>query len=164
MAAGFRPEYQQIGPRLGAAWTAFKEKYGGLPGIPKEVSPEDRELLREYTLYRRDAIDNINRYIKEMTGAAMSVPEAKRIRKGVPDAGEGVFDGDSPTEFQAKMLGTMRSLKLATARYSYALRHGLDRDDINLEEMEDIMRDRMREVEQEVRAIPRSRPMSLSVC
>lgn len=152
IAAGFKPEYQQFDTRLGMAWTAFKDKFGSLPGIPDSVDPQTAELLKEFTLYRRDAIDNISKYIKDITGAAMAIPEAKRIRKGMPDPGEGIIDGDSPIEFQAKLLGTMRSLKLASARYSHALRNGMDWRDIDLSEVEEIMRGRMQELEQEVRA------------
>ena len=145
--AAFKPEYQTFETRADMKWTALMEKAG------RDISEEDKQQLTEFSDYKRESIDNINRYIKEITGAQMSEPEAERIRKGMPDPGEGVFDGDSPTEFRAKMDSTIRSLRLATARYVWALRNGLDpvNSGQSLEGIQKIMRSRMEEIADEIR-------------
>ena len=69
------------------------------------------------------ALDNINRYIKELTGAQMSEAEAKRLRQGLPDPGDDPFSGDSPSGFRKKMKDKNEMMKLAMIRYTY-LRSG----------------------------------------
>ena len=128
--ARFRPEYQEIGTR----WDAFKASWLEKAGV--DIAPADQQLLRDFTAYKRDSIDNINRYIKEITGAQMSEAEAGRLTKGMPNPGTGIFDGDSPTEFISKLKATTASLRKASARYVYALRNGLDPQSIPLDRME----------------------------
>lgn len=160
ISAKFKPDYQTIDTRFGAAWTALKEKWGsvklpvigGVPFLSDEIKPEDQELLREFTQYKRSGMDNLSRYIKEITGAQASIQEMDRITRGMPNPGEGVFDGDSPTEFKAKMDDTIMSLKLAQARASYARSNGLPADPerlaerISLPEMKEIMKKRAKQI------------------
>lgn len=143
----FKPEFQEIPTRLGTAWSALKEKL-----TIGDVGPEDQAALTEFTAYKRDAIDNINRYIKEITGAQMSEGEAQRLTRGIPNPGAGIFDGDSPTEFQAKMDATIKSLRMASARYTYALQNGLNVESIPLGGIKGIMEARMNEMIDEVKA------------
>lgn len=115
----FDPSFMEIESRFGATKTKWKEKLG------MASSPEEKAQLSKYSAFSRDAIENINGYIKEITGAQMSEKEADRIRKAMPDPGEGLFDGDSPTEFKAKWRSAMKSLKLSQARASYLLKSGV---------------------------------------
>ena len=124
IAADFRPEFLEIGPRLGAAISGVKAKLG------QKVSPEDTEALIEFKTFQRKAIENINLYIKELTGAQMSEKEATRIRLAQPDPGEGIWPKDSPTQFKSKMLNSYKKLKLAKARYQMYLGKGLTGPDI----------------------------------
>lgn len=118
----FRPEYQQLGPRWANLATAWKDKAG------MSVGKADAENLRKFSQFKADALNNINLYIKEITGAAMSNAEAERIQKGVPNPGSGLIDGDSPVEFASKLDGTTRRLSEVNARAMYALKHGLTTD------------------------------------
>lgn len=118
----FRPEYQQLGTRWSNLATAWKDKAG------MSVNKADAEQLRAFSQYKAESLNNINLYIKEITGAAMSNAEAERIQKGVPNPGSGLIDGDSPVEFSAKLDGTMRRLSEVNARAMYALKHGLTTD------------------------------------
>jgi hypothetical protein len=68
----FKPEYQEVGSRLGAKWTSIQAKLG------RDVGKKDRTFLIKYAKYKREASENINRYIKEITGAQMSEKEADR--------------------------------------------------------------------------------------
>jgi hypothetical protein len=148
---GFRNEYLQFAPRVSAGWAALKEKGGAT------LAPGDRRFLQEFSAWSRGAIEEVNTYIQQKTGAAMGVQEAQRLRKGVPDPGQGLFDGDSPTQFKAKLDDTIRQLKLVEARSLYALNNGLSLMGTNgepvvpLSAMPKIMNERGLQIEQQVR-------------
>lgn len=120
IAAKFKPKYQEIPTRLGVAWTGLKARFGS-----GDVSSEDRKALTEFADYRRDAISNINLYIKEITGAQMSEAEADRLRLAVPDPGEGIFGGDDPITFKAKLDSAVQELEKAAVRYEHYLNQGI---------------------------------------
>lgn len=148
IATSFKPEYQTLATR-GEDWFAnFKEKTG-----LGQVSPEDRALMEDYTIYQSTGLDNINRTIKDMTGAQMSAAEAKRIRAAAPDPGEGVWPKQGPTKFVAQVKRVNRDLRAAQARYAYALNRGLPTDpeslskQIPLDQMEVIIQERAEEIE-----------------
>jgi hypothetical protein len=116
----YKPEFLKTKTALSALKTRWGEKTDLW-----EPSEQEKKQLAEFSAFKRSAINNINLYIKEITGAQMSEREADRIRKGMPDPGEGLFDGDSPTEFEAKWKDTVHSLRMAQARYIRYLRNGL---------------------------------------
>ena len=144
----FKPEYLQLGTRAGMALSSMKD-FAGI-----KLSPDQEKGLSEFTTFRRDSVSNLNRTIKDITGAAMSIPEAERITKEVPNAGTGVFDGDSPTAFKAKLAGVSRDLRHAMLRYNYARARGLDplKSGIDLKDVPALVEKRGAEIEREVRA------------
>jgi len=109
----FKPEYQEIGTRLRAAWTGVKARLG------MDVSDEDAKVLTGFKKFQRKAIENINLYIKEMTGAQMSEKEASRLRLAQPDPGESWWKGDDPITFKAKMDDVQLMTRAAIARFEY---------------------------------------------
>lgn len=142
--SGFRPEYMTIENRLGFAWNAAKEKYlGGRANL----NPQQKAELEAFTGFKADALDNVNQYIKEITGAAMTDAEAKRIMAGMPNVGAGVFDGDSPTEFKSKMDAVINRLKLAHARWNYAQKTGQSWTSIGLHQMGSVVQQRTNELQ-----------------
>ena len=120
IAAKFKPEFQEIPTRLGVAWTGLKARFG-----KGGVSSEDRQALTEFADYRRDAISNINLYIKDITGAQMSATETDRLRLATPDPGEGIFGGDDPITFEAKLGSAIQDIEKATVRYEHYLSQGI---------------------------------------
>jgi len=112
----FKPEFMTMGGGLKAGWIKMVDKIraGGM-----KPTPEQTKYLTEYTQFKQDAWDNLNRYIKEITGAQMSEAEAARLMRSMPNPGTSFYDGDSPSEFKAKMDNSVRQLKLAAARYTY---------------------------------------------
>jgi hypothetical protein len=85
----------------------------------------------------------LNNYIVEVTGAAMGTgEEADRIKKGMPNVGSGLLDGDSPTQFSAKLANTLKDLRTMEARLQYIKANGLKVLDIPLDKMPEIMRQR----------------------
>jgi len=118
--ARFKPEYQEIPTRFGVAWTGLKARFGN-----RDVPQNERKLLTDFSAYKRDAIANINLYIKEITGAQMSEAEADRLRLAVPDPGEGIFGGDDPISFKSNMDSLFRDLEKSQARFRYYLENGI---------------------------------------
>jgi hypothetical protein len=103
---GFKPEYQTWLTQGSMKVKKWSEMLG------MELSPENKKQLTEYSEYRQNAYDNLNRYIKEITGAQMSILEAERLSKAIPNP-----EGDSPTEFQAKVNRSIKQLEAAGKRY-----------------------------------------------
>lgn len=145
---GYRPEFQQFGTRIGAGWTALKSSLGA------KLDPNDKKLLTEFTTFKRDATDNLNKGIKEATGSAMGVDEAKRIIASMPNVGAGVFDGDSPVEFEAKLKGSTTALRNAYMRAAWAKSKGVDplKSGISLEEVPKLIDKRGDEIAAELKA------------
>ena len=156
--AGFKPEYLEIVPRGQMAWNSLRERAG------VGLSEPQRRQLAEYTAFKRDTLANLNQTIKDTTGAAMSEPEAKRIIATMPSTGSGIFDGDSPTEFQAKLQGATRATRNALLRSNYARMNGLDplKTGISLEEVPALVERRGTEIERMVRtAMPEAEDVAV---
>ena len=120
----FKPEYQEIGTRLAAAWTGLKAKLG------QGVDEKDANLLTDFKKYQRRSIENINLYIKELTGAQMSEKEANRLRLAQPDPGEKWYKGDDPITFQSKIDDVIRAARASIARYEYYRAKGFSHEKI----------------------------------
>jgi hypothetical protein len=118
----FKPEYQTVWTKLGQKVSGVKEKFGG------ELDQEETKELTEFSNFKRKSLENINMAIHRLTGAQMSKFEAKRIRQGLPDPGEGIFSGDSPTEFTSKVNSSLESLKSAERRLQFFLENGIEGD------------------------------------
>lgn len=123
IAGQFKPEFQTLMTRGSNWWTAAKETLGG------KLTNKERQDLTEFSQYKRNAIDSLNQYIKSITGAAMTDAEAQRILKGLPNPGTGLFDGDSPTEFKAKLDDAMKQTRMSVARLAYIKRNGMSLED-----------------------------------
>jgi hypothetical protein len=143
----FRPEYQQWGTRWTNMWAGLRERSGA------QLSAQETARLRNYTQARSAALENLNATIKETTGAAMSESEAARITATMPNPGTGLFDGDSPTEFQAKLDRAIEGTRRALIRRHYALSRGLNptATGIELSEIPALVDRRGREIEAELR-------------
>jgi hypothetical protein len=118
---GFDPKFLEIPTRLkmlGSSWGAKT----GIAGL--RPNPEQAQDLYRYADFRRSTIENMNRMLNELSGAAVSPQEAERLRASQPDAGTGVFDGDDPVSFQAKSKANILDQKRAIARYNYLRSNG----------------------------------------
>jgi hypothetical protein len=116
-----KPEALTFQGRMNEQWLSFKDKFAN-----GSMSDEERQKLTEFSEFKQNSINNLNMTLNELSGAAVSPEEGKRIASGLPDPGVNVFDGDSPTEFTAKLQNSTRLAKQAIIRYNYALRQGLD--------------------------------------
>ncbi len=133
--------------KIGFAMDAFKEKWE-----IGSVSEDEKQKLSDYSTFKQESISTLNDYIKQITGAAMSAEEAKRLMKGMPNPGVGLFDGDSPTQFKSKMNGVMQKIDRTIARSNYVLRHGLKSfEDVPLGSMDRIIDSRGEQIEKELK-------------
>ena len=136
----YDPKFLETKFRGTQEFRAMGEKLG-----LSKLTPEQKQQLGNYTQFSQDAIRELNAYIVEVTGAAMGTgEEADRIKKGMPNVGSGLLDGDSPTQFAAKLSNTLRDLRTMEARLQYIKNNGLKIVDVPLERMPEIMRQRER--------------------
>lgn len=148
----FKPEFLELGTKLGMAWK------GGLAALGFDPSPRDKQAMKDFYRFKQNAQAAMNAYIKFMTGAALSEPEAKRLAAAFPKVGEGILDGDNPIEFLAKLEEAMELVKLAEAKLVFVKRYGLSIDEVDFEdlpnnpEVQKIMNDRGAELEQQILA------------
>lgn len=141
------PEFLQFTGKLTASILNKADKIG----IP--ITEGGKDFLVKQSQFIRDSIENINAYIKEITGAQMSEREATRLRLAQPDPGEDVLSGDGPTKFLAKADGAIKAASLAQARAAYFLEKGISHDfsdptsepPISLEGMKQVINDKGRE-------------------
>jgi hypothetical protein len=150
----YKPEYQNIQYRGKQAWSTLRDKYVGLP-------EKEKRQLAEYSQYRQNSLQNLNQTIKDITGAAMGVQEAERIIAQLPNAGTGIFDGDSPTEFEAKLNNAIQQTKYALARKQYSLRKGLNWESTPLDKIPSIVQARGKAIAQEYNLDP-NKPADLN--
>lgn len=145
--ASFKPEWQTLDEQLKQYGVSWADSVGVLRN---RLSPETLQRHADYTRYRQDAFTNMNQYIKDMTGAAMSEQEAVRLRKGIPDP-----EKDGPTAFQAKLENSSAQADLAHARMNYLLRKGFQgkawESGVSLERMQGIINQRGAQIEKIMR-------------
>ncbi len=113
----FKPEYLELATRIGAKWGQLMDKMGS-------ATPEQQELVANFAQFKTEAFNNLNTSLKELSGAAVTPQEAERLLEQLPSVGTGVFDGDSPTEFQAKLEQSILQQQRAVARYNLWLATG----------------------------------------
>jgi hypothetical protein len=153
--ATFDSKFLTVPYRTEQAWTSLKEKFVELP-------EEQKDELRRFANWKQNSVNNLSLTIKELTGAAMGVEEAKRIIAGLPNPGTGLTDGDSPTEFKAKLDQTMQQMKLVEARTTYLLKNGLTLDKVPLEKMPSIINERGKQIATQYKLNP-SKPRDLDL-
>lgn len=110
MAETYNPEYQRLEGKMKGNWLKVKDF------LHKDLlSPEEKQYLADYTQHKQNTINNLNEYIKMMTGAQMSEKEAQRLTKVVPNA------DDSPAEYEAKLKQMDLVIDAQQVRYSEAV-------------------------------------------
>ena len=110
----FDEKFLTIGGKAKMAALGAAEK-AGLP-----LSDDFKAELAQFTEFKSGALADLNLYIKEITGAAMTVSEAERLRKTMPDP-----ENDSPTEFLTKLNKTYNETLIVRQRAMSALDQGL---------------------------------------
>lgn len=141
LAGQFKPEFLQVGTRLSAEFSDLKEKFGF-----DDLTAQEKRDLTEFSSFKRNSVSQINAALKARSGLAVTVAEEDRIRGELPNPGKGLFDGDGPTVFQAKMVGAIADIKRSQARLVFARRNGLDFSSIPLANIDAIINGRSQEL------------------
>jgi len=111
----FNPEFLTL-----AGTVKFKGlKMADIAGLP--VPDDMKEQLREFSTFKQQTSSSLNAYIKAITGAQMSNPEAVRLRQDVPTM------DDSPEEYTAKLDAIITKLNAVNARAMDAMQYTDDR-------------------------------------
>jgi len=110
---GFKKDYLTLGGKARATGAAWAD-YLGMP-----LPDSEKKFLKSYTEFSTGAIDNLNRYITERTGAALSEAEATRLREAMPDP-----KSDSPEQFESKLDVVIANLQRSQKRYEDLLTAG----------------------------------------
>lgn len=120
IAAGYKDDW--------LTWEGQWKQYGAAlfdksSTLRKKLKPEQVKSLEEFTDFQRNAFENLTQGIQDATGAAMGIQEERRIRRGLPDP-----EKDSPTQFKAKLMSSMRSLELSIQRTQFLRQNGFKGD------------------------------------
>lgn len=148
IVASFDPRYLQIGERLGQAVSTWADKFG-------QLDAAGQQSLADFTNFKQTSFNELTQTLKEMSGAAVTPQEAERQLLVLPNPGKGIFDGDSPVQFKAKMEGAAMFVRRAQARLNYIRTRGLDAGDdfagIKLDDIPRMADARGREIESGLR-------------
>ncbi len=130
------------------------------------LNPQDKADLTQYSQFRQAAWHNLNRVLKDLSGTAVTGNELERQLNDLPNPGSGIFDGDSPTQFEAKMNGATAYVSSAIARSRYLRNQGFQGKPwdagVAVEDMPAIINQRGAQIEQQIRqTVPKATPMQL---
>jgi len=118
--ASYQPRFATLGGKWDNLSNATKESLGF------ELSPQEKRDLEDFTAFRADNGESFAKTMKEMSGAAVTTSEAPRQEIYLPKTGTGIFDGDSPTQFEAKLNRQEAYLSAAMWRKKNLLDKGID--------------------------------------
>ncbi len=145
----------QIYDRFDPAFATYGGQFEGLKSRIKEkagyqLQPQEQEFLGKFSAYRAEAGQMLADTLKELSGAAVTPQEAERQKVWMINPGEGLFDGDSPTQVRAKIDRFRQFQKRAIARLNYINKHGLSLKNVPLESMEGIINRRAQALEKQM--------------
>lgn len=148
----YKPEFQELGTKISNKYTSLK----AMAGV--KITNKERKDLEQFSAYRRNALENLNEYIRSVTGAVVNANEVPRLMGAMPNPGQGLFDGDDPVTFEAKKNDIIRMLRMGEARLAYIKRNGMSLEDgqgnpvVPLDKMPEIINQRGQAIEAELKA------------
>jgi hypothetical protein len=159
----YNPQYQTYG---GKAWNSLLSFYDKID--PSNVSQEQDKYLQAFAEHKADTYKMMNQMLNRLSGAAVTEHEMKRLTQQLPNAGTGLFDGDNPKAFEAKLKSFKRDNDLAIARYTQWAKEGVIPQDkkqleslaqkTSLDDMEKILRTRASVIKQELQRVNPNMP------
>lgn len=127
----FNPDFMTYAGKLKQFSLKQMEKVG------IDLNEQDQKYLGEYTRFTQNSIDMLNRYINEITGAAIGAgQEEERLRQGIPDA-----QNMSPTQFMNAIENKMQSLQVERWRAAETIERGIPLTRMSLTEVENKIKD-----------------------
>jgi hypothetical protein len=173
VASLYKPEFQQMPTKWQNAISAGKEKWLG-----QNLDQNERQSLVEYTNYRKSAVGMYSEEIAKGGGKTLTPFEVKIYGGKLPNPGTGMFDGDSPTEFESGMKQMYSTLMKSKARmmwyqtigqgaeFNKKIKSNQPADKaglISLEDMDKVINNRAAQLERDMRiANPGITPPQLS--
>lgn len=151
MRASMDPKFLEIPVKAGMAWNSLRDSFGAL-------SEDKKKDLYRFATFRRDSAEMFNTAIKNNSGATVTEQEFRRNGVQYANAGSGVFDGDGPTEFKAKIDRGEEVIMLGLARKKYLQDQGfkgsLDAaaNMVPVEQMRMIIKNRAAQIGQDIKA------------
>lgn len=121
IAKAFDPKYLEIPKRIEQQFRSMQNKAGGFLGKP--TADQQQELMK-FAQFKQQSVKNAALYVKYLSGVAVSEAEFARIMQTLPNAGTGMFDGDSAPEFAAKMQQSVKDSRASIARANYLRTQG----------------------------------------
>jgi hypothetical protein len=115
----YQPQFQTLPFRAAQTLSSWGEKLG------RDPTPEEKQALGQFSEFRGISVDMVSQYLHQLSGAAITPQEYKRLTESLPNAGYGLFDGDGPTVFESKLKATERQGKLAMLRLDHERKNGL---------------------------------------
>lgn len=110
----FRPEYTTL---VGKASNALRSWQAYVLG-EDSLSPADRKALREFSTWQARTYANLNQYLHDLSGAAITPQEAVRLQAALPSV------DDDPVNFRAKLDDVIAQTQEAIARYEMQMGQG----------------------------------------
>ena len=107
VADAFDPKFLTLGETVKQAKLSWQEYLTG------SIPPESEADRSKYVTFQQSTLNNLNKYIQEMTGAAMSDGEAARLKAAMPNMNM------DPTQFKTALNNVRSQSLLAIARYNY---------------------------------------------
>jgi len=93
------------------------------------ITPQEQQKLQDYSVFAQATMTSLNDYIRAMTGAALSPGEVQRALAVMPTIGTGgiagIFQGDGPTAFAAKLQGIEQLIRATQQRALILKRDGV---------------------------------------
>ena len=121
----FNPTYQTVWAKAAGKGLEWADKLGVLPdGAAKD-------LLKDLSVFQRKTNENMNLYIKMITGAQMSEAEAKRLSTAIANL------GDSPAVFEQKLKDSITVLEVAQKKKQEELEYYSGIEGITYEKAEE---------------------------
>jgi hypothetical protein len=173
VAGLYKPEFQQMATKWQNAIAAGKEKWLG-----QNLDPSEKQDLVDYTNYRKAAVGMYSEEIAKGGGKTLTPFEVKIYGGKLPNAGTGMFDGDSPTEFESGMKQMYSTLMKSKARMMWYQAQGLGKEFaknvgknlppekaglISLEDMDKVINNRAAQLERDLKmASPNANPQQIT--
>lgn len=111
--ATFDPKHLTIPNQIANLGRDAVERLGG------QLNPQDKAALQTFTTFKQNTMNNLNRTLQELSGAAVTPQEGNRIKQELPSMNDG------PTAFKAKMDNAIQLQRAAIARQQYFLQNGI---------------------------------------
>lgn len=153
----FKPKYQTLPFRAGAEWESIKQRFGAKP------DPRMATELDEFKGWYKKAMRDYAIAIQALGKGNLTKNEQKLYGAGLPDPGDGIWPKDAPQTYFNALKDRYKSLRAVVARYNYYMNkgfvsnetqyHNLIRSNhvVSVKEMENIIREKDREIEKEIR-------------